>query len=169
MWERDFGELTLYHSYNSFTDPLWSWLQKNRSTDLNCSLTFHFYVPRLYRVGPEVINRDALFWPKKSMHENSKNMALNLVGVVDCLQPQRSVIFRVMHKNFLVCFSLLPCGNISKSQPFFDCTLGKFWCQSCVPNRRSTLRLFIWIYLFKLLFYCGIQWHDSKLRKVECI
>lgn len=44
---------------------------KNKYCTKMCSHVA-FYVLRLYKVGPEVINSAALFWPKMSMHDGSK-------------------------------------------------------------------------------------------------
>lgn len=128
-----------------------------------CFSFFSFFFSfRLYKVGRQVINSNTLFWPKTSMHDVGKPWRWALWGVTTNLQPQRSVIFIVMYKQsctILLCFYLLPITVVSEhigdDEHFpvfsFMYTLN-FWCQSRVPNSLSTLRLFIWNYLFKAVF-----------------
>lgn len=128
------------------------------------SLSLFFFSFRLYKVGRQVINSNTLFWPKTSMHDVGKPWHWALWGVTTNLQPQRSVIFIVMYKQsctILLSFYLLPFTVVSEHIgddehfPVFSfmytLTLN-FWCRSCVPNSLSTLRLFIWNYLFKPVF-----------------
>lgn len=131
------------------------------SAKLNCALTLNLMPSDCTRLGQK------LSTATPSSGQRRQCMIVVNHGIKHCQcgdgpLPHRSVIFKVMHKNFLDLFFFKMVWRYlwvhQQESAFFFFSTGWLFIYEVlmpvlgVPNRRSTWNLFIWNYLFKLCF-----------------
>lgn len=94
------------------------------------------HVFRSFKVGREVINRDALFCPKTSMYDNSQPHHCNTISVETTIS--RSLFCWSSLAFFILLTHCCPSFLYQHRVNIYLC----FWCQTCGPWTQYFLRLF---------------------------
>lgn len=124
---------------------------RSGSSEVNVHSAFH--VSRSFKVGRQVINRDALFCPKTSMYDSSQPHHCNTISVETTISRS---LFCWSSLAFFISLTLCcPSVLYQHRVNIYLC----FWCQTTSETQ-------YFLRLFNQVFDCEIQWHDSKIWQV---
>lgn len=122
------------------------------SSEVNVHSAFH--VSRSFKVGREVINRDALFCPKTSMYDSSQPHHCNTISV------ETTISRRLFCRSSLAIFLIFHLINTLLSFCFIS-TQSEYLSLSLMPNVWGLELNIFWGYLIRYL-WDSVAWLKDK-------